>query len=401
MNRIFLLFVCLTISVVGFGQDKAASRDAAPEIPPGPSMEETKAWIKRALPRLGSYSIVKVKNDDRSKPLTYKYGVESVVLSDCRLLIHRTEEIGEYLRLTYTETVTLKDVDVSKIRSVEEYVGTGFTNSKPSYVVVLTAVADRGEPFTSQGKQEGFRADDIKATRTVPVRVGDKEAAIGAIDVLRRAAVLCGAPSRPVGPAIAESERKTEISQTKPGSTASPKMTNDEVIQLVIAGLSEQVISTSIRQATEKAFDLTPTGLIALKKAGVSDAVILVMQERGAPVPPASAGEAKTPPKYDATLSDSKKPSVAAVPQNGCSGIEMMGLYTEDMRPAAPLIISLAKIRNGTTLTRIVILEWLDMYGQPKRSQTEVKAGEIVSLQLARNMAGERLPINVRLSSCR
>lgn len=58
-------------------------------------------------------------------------------------------------------------------------------------------------------------------------------------------------------------------------------MTNNEVIQLVTAGLSEQVIITSIRQAPTKDFDLTPTGLIALKKAGVSDAVIVVMQERG------------------------------------------------------------------------------------------------------------------------
>lgn len=56
-------------------------------------------------------------------------------------------------------------------------------------------------------------------------------------------------------------------------------MTNADVIQMVNAALSEQVITTSIRQATTKDFDLTPTGLIALKKVGVSDAVIQVMQE--------------------------------------------------------------------------------------------------------------------------
>lgn len=44
MKRIIVLFVCLTvltISAVCFGQDKAVSKDAASEIPPGPSMSAT------------------------------------------------------------------------------------------------------------------------------------------------------------------------------------------------------------------------------------------------------------------------------------------------------------------------------------------------------------------------
>ncbi len=56
-------------------------------------------------------------------------------------------------------------------------------------------------------------------------------------------------------------------------------MTNADVIEMVKAGLSEQIITTSIRQASAKSFDLTPVGLIALKKAGVSDAIIQVLQE--------------------------------------------------------------------------------------------------------------------------
>ena len=68
-------------------------------------------------------------------------------------------------------------------------------------------------------------------------------------------------------------------------------MTNADVIQLVTAGLSEQVVIGSIRQAPEKGFDLTPTGLIALKKTGVPDAVILVMQNGDAPVKPAAPSD--------------------------------------------------------------------------------------------------------------
>jgi hypothetical protein len=69
------------------------------------------------------------------------------------------------------------------------------------------------------------------------------------------------------------------------------KMTNEDVVQMVTAGLSEQIITTSIRQAPAKDFDFTPTGLIALKKAGVTDTVILFMQE------------------VDATLAHLEKPS--------------------------------------------------------------------------------------------
>ena len=79
----------------------------------------------------------------------------------------------------------------------------------------------------------------------------------------------------------------------------------------------------------------------------------------------------------------------------------MMGLFTEDMRPVAPLIIYLAKIRNGTSITRIVTLQWLDMYGQAMESTIQVGAGQIATLQLARNKPVERKPINLRISSCR
>ena len=49
---------------------------------------------------------------------------------------------------------------------------------------------------------------------------------------------------------------------TQSVSAQKPKnaITNTDIIQMVAAGLSEQVIITSIRQATAKDFDLTPTG---------------------------------------------------------------------------------------------------------------------------------------------
>ena len=77
----------------------------------------------------------------------------------------------------------------------------------------------------------------------------------------------------------------------KPNQDAVKKMTNDDIVQMAAAGLSEQIITTAIRQAPAKEFDLTPAGLIALKKAGVPDAVVLVMQEVNAPSKSVSAGD--------------------------------------------------------------------------------------------------------------
>lgn len=89
-------------------------------------------------------------------------------------------------------------------------------------------------------------------------------------------------------------------------------MTNNEVIQLVSAGLSDQVVSTSIRQASNKDFDVSITGLIALKKARVSDAVIAVMQEGGTSAQVATPSEAAPPPP--------------PLPDNGCSNLDFMGV---------------------------------------------------------------------------
>jgi hypothetical protein len=57
-------------------------------------------------------------------------------------------------------------------------------------------------------------------------------------------------------------------------------MTNADVTKLVQSGLSVQVIQSAIATSQQVAFDLTPDGLVTLKKAGVPDAVITAMQSR-------------------------------------------------------------------------------------------------------------------------
>jgi len=74
------------------------------------------------------------------------------------------------------------------------------------------------------------------------------------------------------------------IAQKKP-------MTNADVVKLTAAGMSEDVIIKSIN-TNEANFDTSTDGMIALKKANVSQKVIDAMLSKGAPAPPAPAAAA-------------------------------------------------------------------------------------------------------------
>lgn len=93
-----------------------------------------------------------------------------------------------------------------------------------------------------------------------------------------------------------------EQDRTAPG--ADSRMTNADILKLVAAGLSESVIITSIRQAPIKDFDLTVTGLIALKKAHVSEGVIAAMQEKATPIASAPAPGSPAPRSGGTTVAE-------------------------------------------------------------------------------------------------
>ena len=61
-------------------------------------------------------------------------------------------------------------------------------------------------------------------------------------------------------------------------------LTNQDIVTMVSGGLSEQVIVTAIQQSTKRDFDLSPTGLLDLKKKGVSDSLISEMQRAATPL---------------------------------------------------------------------------------------------------------------------
>ncbi len=78
---------------------------------------------------------------------------------------------------------------------------------------------------------------------------------------------------------------------TKPAAPAA--MTNRDVIQLVKAKISDDVIVTKIKQSKTR-FDTSTQGLVALKQAGVSDQLIAVMMNSGEAAKGAEPSPAKT-----------------------------------------------------------------------------------------------------------
>jgi hypothetical protein len=72
-------------------------------------------------------------------------------------------------------------------------------------------------------------------------------------------------------------------------------MNNDTVIKMIKAGLSDDVIATTIN-ASAATYDTSPNGLIALKQAGASDKVIAAIVAKAAPATASAPAAAPAPP---------------------------------------------------------------------------------------------------------
>jgi len=77
-------------------------------------------------------------------------------------------------------------------------------------------------------------------------------------------------------------------------------LTNDSIVYMVTAGLEEAVVIKAIA-ANDSAFDTSAEGLLALKKAGVSETITQAMLKSNAPSASTSVRElVVTPPKVEA-----------------------------------------------------------------------------------------------------
>jgi hypothetical protein len=97
-------------------------------------------------------------------------------------------------------------------------------------------------------------------------------------------------------------------------------LTNGDIIKMQSAGLSENIILASVN-GQPAAYDTSTDGLLALKKAGVSDAVVAAMISRNAAMKNGVANPAGT------NMS-------ASVPSGPPPGVDEVGVYYQDKNKA-------------------------------------------------------------------
>lgn len=146
---------------------------------------------------------------------------------------------------------------------------------------------------------------------------------------------------------------------TKPSaSTAkSAALTVDDVLAMVGAGLSDDIVIAKLRKE-DKAFDLSTDELIRLKKANVSDAVIQVMLNPGAQIKSAPVTEARA---QTVVVSTTGAPIISGVRAPGASGAtpapgtEAKGDPNDPLTPHDSGIYLLTKDRDGKP--QMIVLE--------------------------------------------
>ena len=383
----------------------------------GAKMGEIAKWIKKELPPLGTDHIIRKKGDSTNGNT---YTINKAILSDCILTIQQTDspDVAAPFGWATTATIPLKNIDLSRLSSGESATWPGYTQNKPSYVVRIPALPDV-PPFDTVRVWANTKKEEKTVTKLViPFR--DEAPSHRLEGYLRSAATVCGAPDvaaaaarQPAVPTPTLQPRSTEkparsgpTASTASSTSTSGRMTNADVIAMVNAGLSEIVIANSIHQAADRAFDLSPSGLVSLKKAKVSDSLVVVMQSAPTVAAAPPAPTATTPPKYDANLTNKyeAEKTAAAVAATGCTGIEMMGLYKNEIFDRAMgggITEWLVKIRNNTAVTKIVVFGWRDQYGQEQTSQVQIRGGEIASPRVDMTQARYIAPTaDVKLVSC-
>jgi len=128
--------------------------------------------------------------------------------------------------------------------------------------------------------------------------------------------------------------------------TAQQPLNNDAVIRMAKAGLSDDVIITSIN-ANPGVYDTSTDGLVALKKAKVSDRVVsAIIVKSASGVPPAAQTSAPVAPGGFGALAA----AVPAVPP----GIDGVGIYYQDPNGAwQEVSAEVVNFRTGGALKHI------------------------------------------------
>jgi hypothetical protein len=126
---------------------------------------------------------------------------------------------------------------------------------------------------------------------------------------------ICAALFSVFCPFLSAQQAPFLLAQQTPYLSAQQGLSNDSIIRMVGAQLSDEVIVTTIN-ASPGAYDTSPDGLITLKQAGVSDKVIAAIAAKGTGASPDPAAP---------SAADASAPAGPLPP-----GIENVGAYYKD-----------------------------------------------------------------------
>jgi hypothetical protein len=139
-------------------------------------------------------------------------------------------------------------------------------------------------------------------------------------------------------------------------------LTNTDIIKMQSAGLSESIIISSVN-TQPAAFDTSTDGLLALKKAGVSDAVVAAMISRNAAMKSGVGNPAGT---------NLATPAPAGPPP----GVDEVGVYYQDKNKAwHPIPSEIVNTKSGGVLKSIATdgIVKGDMNGHVKGAESPTK----------------------------
>lgn len=132
-------------------------------------------------------------------------------------------------------------------------------------------------------------------------------------------------------------------------AVAQTALTNDAIVKMTKAGLSEDIILSTIKTQPAQ-FQTGADALIALKQAGVSDKIIAAMVERAAGGPATAPAAAAEPPAPSGALASPAEPAAAT---SGGAPITEVGVYYKKNDAWTDLPPEIVNFKSGGVLKTI------------------------------------------------
>ncbi|HVR37485.1 MAG TPA: hypothetical protein VMU84_00195, partial [Thermoanaerobaculia bacterium] len=338
--------------------------------------------------------------------------LEGAVLWDCYLSFHAaldnaSLDNGEWVgrRSRTVDALDLRDLDLASAEITEVEVPASEVRSKPIFNLTFGVTADHGDAVLVNA--EHFAGEDqirrSSRSKSLVVRIAEERFASDLADHVLKAGALCGASGNPAVKLATALPRETGSDSTSP--TQSSAITNEDVTRMVKAGLSEVVVVAFINQSAQRRFKLDSSTLVDLKAAKVPDAVVAAMLAPPPAAPSAPALNDKPKSKYDPGLAAAANKAAVPPQLRACEGIELMGIYKNELisreMSQGGMEEWLAKIRNNTSLTKIIKFGWIDQYGGQQVAQVELRGGDIATPRLDLTQKRFIAPVkDLKLVSC-